>query len=421
LRRANAALAGFEGRGDAVGQADAVRAIVNSMVSLGQVGEAAAAAKEGLTSIRRSGERSLEVLRRREAPLILATAEVQLEARELDAAVASATKAQGFFRGVNEQRGSAEAQLVPARAHLLRGDAADAVAAAEAAAALFRGLGDGPGEGAARQLAVEAHFLAGGYADTVRAVEGARAVFSDLDDKAGMGRMFRWAARAHLKNNQPEDALGSARMAMQHFSEAGCRKDYGEAAMWAARAHHSQQEYNHAIIMAKQALSEFAKVEDRKARADAENEVSQMLMDAGKIDDAKRHAEAAHAIYKELQDIKGKKEANEMLCTLELAPDAIELRQGKARSLIRKLVRAVSSRDPQAFKEAARDLQRAEYKGMFTIGDVKTALEALMAEDSAGTIRFVRSNAGSWSELSEIEAPKSTGLKDWTLRFFEDK
>eukprot|EP00413_Alexandrium_margalefii_P003583 CAMPEP_0204524366 /NCGR_PEP_ID=MMETSP0661-20131031/7340_1 /ASSEMBLY_ACC=CAM_ASM_000606 /TAXON_ID=109239 /ORGANISM="Alexandrium margalefi, Strain AMGDE01CS-322" /LENGTH=126 /DNA_ID=CAMNT_0051530119 /DNA_START=55 /DNA_END=433 /DNA_ORIENTATION=+ len=42
LRRANAALAGFEGRGDAVGQADAVRAIVNSMVSLGQVGEAAA-------------------------------------------------------------------------------------------------------------------------------------------------------------------------------------------------------------------------------------------------------------------------------------------------------------------------------------------------------------------------------------------
>jgi len=270
-------------------------------------------------------------------------------------------------------------------------------------------------------LVVEAHFEAASYAAVVEAAEAARTVLDGLGDRAGAARMLQWAARAELKRRRSEDALEAARSAMRGFSEAGCRGDSAHAMMLAARAHLSQQEHNHGLIMAKQALSVFAELGDRKCQADVENEISQMLMQSGKIEEATRHAEAAHRLYKELQDGEGKKEANEMLCTLELAPDAIELRQAKVRSLIRKLVRSVTSRDAPAFKEALRDLGRGEYKGMVATADIKAALEPQLTEDPGGTTRFVRANAGSWSELAEIEAPKSTGLKDWTMRFFEDK
>jgi len=420
-RQASDALAIFEERGDSIGQADAARAVVNAMVGLGQVQEAAEFAKERLSGIRKSGERSLPILRRREAPLMLATAEVQLEANEPEKAIASAAQARGFFQGVNDWHGAAEAQLVPAKVHLRQGSSKEAIAAAQAAAESFRRLGDRPGEAVALELAVEAHFGAADYARAVEAAETAQAVFDGIGDRAGVGRMLQWAARANLERGRPEDALDAARGAMRSFTEAGRRRDCGHSMMWAARAHISQQEHNHALIMAKEALSTFAQIGERKCQADAESEISQMLMQTGKLEEATSHAEVAHRLYKELQDNKGKKEANEMLCTLELAPDAIELRQAKIRSLTRKLVRAVSSRDPQAFKEALRDLGRAEYKGMFAVADIKAALDPLMTDDPGGTTRFVRANAGSWSELASIEAPKSAGLKDWTMRFFEEK
>mmetsp|Transcript_7628 Transcript_7628/g.18236 ORF Transcript_7628/g.18236 Transcript_7628/m.18236 type:complete len:251 (-) Transcript_7628:715-1467(-) len=221
LRHANDAVAAFERSGDTVGQADAARAVVNAMVKLGQVSEAATAAKERLLGIRRSGEMSLEVLRRREAPLLLAAAEVHLAANEPEKANTSALQAQRFFQGVNAQQGAAEAQLVMARAHLMQSSTKETLSAAEAAAAQFRALGDRVGEASALEAAVEANFSAARYAEVVKSAEAAQQVLSDSDDKAGLARMLQWKARAQLKSNDSEEALSSARRSMQLFFGGG--------------------------------------------------------------------------------------------------------------------------------------------------------------------------------------------------------
>ncbi len=230
---------------------------------------------------RASGIEDLELVAR----AMLARAELEQKADDLDSSLATAQQAIDRFRDLDDNRGLGGALRVLGMTQLFRGDYADAERSITAALDASRDLADRRGEAWALQNLAWIAFIEGRSDDAETRLEASAETFRELGDSGGLSWAMGLMAfvRFHQGHLSAAEELGAhilveARERGDRWGQAMMLLLVAGARLWSGRSHE-------AIEAAEESLAAFETIGDRFGTAQATATTGRSLVNAGRIDD----------------------------------------------------------------------------------------------------------------------------------------